>query len=75
MQGTKAAMRQAILSGIRMPRIGTKRLEAVPNVERLQTAQLQAAIDALSAAGGGTLVFPAGIYRTGALRLKSGVEL
>ena len=37
MQGTKAAMRQAILSGI--------------------------------------LVFPAGIYRTGALRLKSGVEL
>ncbi len=75
MQGTKAAMRQAILSGIRMPRIGTKRLEAVPDAERLQTAQLQAAIDALSAAGGGTLVFPAGIYRTGALRLKSGVEL
>ena len=75
MQETKAAMRQAILSGIRMPRIGTKRLEAVPDAERLQTAQLQAAIDALSAAGGGTLVFPAGIYRTGALRLKSGVEL
>lgn len=75
MQGTKAAMRRAILSGIRMPRIGTKRLEAVPDAERLQTAQLQAAIDALSAAGGGTLVFPAGIYRTGALRLKSGVEL
>ena len=75
MPDTKAAMRQAILSGIRMPRIGTKRLEAVPDAERLQTAQLQAAIDALSAAGGGTLVFPAGIYRTGALRLKSGVEL
>ena len=47
----------------------------MPDADHLQTVQLQAAIDALSAAGGGVLVLPAGIYRTGALHLKSGVEL
>jgi len=39
------------------------------------TKALQAAIDAVSAAGGGRLVMPAGTYLSGTLYLKSGVDL
>ena len=38
-------------------------------------AAIQKAIDKLSAAGGGTVVVPAGHFLTGPLELKSGVEL
>jgi polygalacturonase len=41
----------------------------------LDTAALQAAIDACAAAGGGTVVFPAGRYLSGTLRLRSRVAL
>ena len=41
----------------------------------LQTAALQAAIDAAASAGGGEVVVPAGRFRTGGLVLKSGVTL
>ncbi|MBC7399406.1 MAG: right-handed parallel beta-helix repeat-containing protein [Mucilaginibacter sp.] len=36
---------------------------------------IQKAIDAAAAAGGGRVLIPAGVYVTGALNLKSGVEL
>lgn len=75
MTDSKLDLRREILSKIEPPRIGPNRREAVPDADHLQTELLQATIDALSAAGGGVLVFPAGIYRTGALHLKSGVEL
>lgn len=39
------------------------------------TAAIQAGIDALGAAGGGTLLFPAATYRTGTLALRAGVVL
>jgi polygalacturonase len=39
------------------------------------TAALQAAIDACAAAGGGRVIFEAGVYLTGSLLLRSGVEL
>ncbi len=39
------------------------------------TAAIQAAIDACAAAGGGTVVVPAGTYLTGTLYLRSHVEL
>ena len=39
------------------------------------TAALQTAIDACAAAGGGRVVFEAGVYLTGSLLLRSGVEL
>jgi hypothetical protein len=39
------------------------------------TAAIQAAIDAVSAAGGGTVFIPKGIYLTGTLTLKSHVHL
>lgn len=43
--------------------------------DTLATATLQSAIDAAASAGGGTVVVPAGTHRTGALRLRSRVEL
>lgn len=43
--------------------------------DRLQTAAIQAAIDACFLAGGGRVTVPAGIYRTGGLRLRSNVAL
>ena len=39
------------------------------------TAALQSAIDACAAAGGGRVVFGVGVYLTGSLLLRSGVEL
>lgn len=41
----------------------------------LQTAAIQNAIDACAAAGGGTVVVPAGTYRTGTIRLRSNITL
>ncbi len=43
--------------------------------DRLQTEAIQAAIDDCFLAGGGEVVIPAGIYRTGGLRLRSNVTL
>jgi len=39
------------------------------------TAQVQGAIDHVAATGGGTVVFPEGVYTTGALFVKPGVNL
>lgn len=39
------------------------------------TAAIQSAIDACAAAGGGRVTVPAGIYKTGTIWLRSGVEL
>lgn len=41
----------------------------------LNTVAIQQAIDAATAAGGGKVIFPKGIYLSGALFLKSNVEL
>jgi polygalacturonase len=41
----------------------------------VDTPAINKAIDAVAAAGGGTLVFPAGSYRCFTIRLKSNVEL
>ena len=43
--------------------------------DRLQTRAIQAAIDAACAAGGGEVVVPAGVYRTGGIRLRTNVTL
>ncbi len=48
---------------------------AVANSPELQTAKLQAAIDACFLAGGGEVVVPAGIFRTATVRLRSHVTL
>lgn len=69
------ALRREILALIRPPQIGPGHILLRPETQQPQTRQLQQAIDALSAAGGGVLELAAGCYRTGALHLKSGVEL
>ena len=43
--------------------------------DRLQTDAIQAAIDACFLAGGGTVTVPCGVFRTGGVRLRSGVTL
>jgi glycosyl hydrolase family 28 len=48
---------------------------AVPDGRTLCTAGLQRAVDACAAAGGGTVVVPAGRYLTGAVFLRSHVHL
>jgi hypothetical protein len=52
-----------------------KQYGAVGDGTTLNTAALQKAIDAAAAAGGGTVVFPAGRYLSGSLDLKSHVTL
>jgi len=43
--------------------------------DRLQTASIQKAIDECFLAGGGRVVIPCGIFLTGGLRIRSGVQL
>lgn len=45
------------------------------SIDELNTEAIQQAIDAAASAGGGTVVVPAGEFLTGALFLKSNVEL
>ena len=43
--------------------------------DKLQTDAIQKTIDTCFLKGGGRVVIPAGIFRTGGLRLRSNVEL
>lgn len=70
----------SILGDIRLPCIAPRQVSievfgARSGTDVPQTAAIQAAIDSLSAQGGGRVIVPAGRFMTGALRLKSGVEL
>jgi alpha-L-rhamnosidase len=51
------------------------RLGAVPDGVTINTQAIQSAIDHLAGQGGGTLVVPAGVFVSGALFLKPGVNL
>lgn len=48
---------------------------AVPDGKTLNTAAIAAGIEQLAAQGGGRLVFPAGIWLTGPIVLRSNIEL
>lgn len=48
---------------------------APANDTALATTRLQRAIDEAAAVGGGQVRIPAGVHRTGALRLRSGIDL
>ena len=63
--------RQFLLQSAAVPGIH----RVTPNAARLQTQEIQAAIDACAKAGGGTVHFPAGRYLSGTLFLKSNVTL
>ena len=76
----REALRTAILSHITPPAIADRVVDAkaagiLPDTGKNLRTSLQAAIDELSASGGGRLSLPAGVYLTGALHMKSGVEL
>lgn len=76
----KIQLREAILKRIERPVIppreySARQFQVLPDDELIQTEALQKAIDTIYEEGGGRLVIPAGRYRTGALQLKSGVEL
>ncbi len=76
----KLQLREEILSRMELPVIADRSYSVqefgvVPNSEKIQTVFLQKAIDTVSECGGGRIVIPSGSYRTGALHLKSGVEL
>lgn len=49
--------------------------KAVGDGKTLNTKVIQQAIDQLSKKGGGRIVFPKGLYLTGCLQLKSGIDL
>lgn len=76
----KVKLKETILKQIEQPLIpacvySVLEFGVIPDSEGIQTAPLQAAIDLVGSKGGGKLVLPAGRYRTGALRLRSRVEL
>lgn len=76
----KLQLRETILKQIERPVIPARKFSAllfgaVPDSGEIQTRALQNAINTISEEGGGRMVVPAGTYRTGALELKSGVEL
>ncbi len=48
---------------------------AIPATGKLQTQAVQAALDATAAAGGGTVLVPAGVFTIGTLHLRSHVTL
>lgn len=71
---------EQILSAIQEPDIPQRSFSivdfgAVSHADVPQTAAIQAAIDHAAAQGGGRVVVPSGRFLTGALRLKSHVEL
>lgn len=76
----KLELKKIILNRIEKPRIPARDFDAAQfgicsDSDAIQTEYLQHAIDHVSEQGGGRLILPAGRYRTGALQLKSGVEL
>lgn len=48
---------------------------AIAGGDTINTAAIQKAIDAAAAKGGGTVVIPAGVFRSGSIFLKQGVAL
>ena len=73
-------LRETILREIEKPLIPEQRYSvlefgAEPDSSRIQTEAFQLAIDRVSEAGGGKICVPAGKYLTGAITLKSQVEL
>ena len=76
----KATLREEILRHIAMPVIPEHNVQATtcgiyPDTGKNLTRALQNAIDDLSESGGGRLCLSAGVWRSGALQLRSGVEL
>src|SRR5690242_4327422 len=48
---------------------------AIGNGVNLDSKSINRAIDTIASKGGGTLIFPAGVYLSGSIRLKSNITL
>lgn len=67
---------QGTTTPVRISRIyNVREFGAVGDGKRLDTRHIMAAIDACAGKGGGTVLLPAGKYLTGAIRLRSNVNL
>ena len=75
MLGTAAARAGAVSAPHGGQRFNARDFGAVGDGSKLDTAAIQAAIDAAAKSGGGTVVLPPGTYLSGTLFLKSGVHL
>jgi polygalacturonase len=74
------AVEQFQMPEVREPQIPSNSVDvtvfgAVPDGQTLNTEAIARAIDALVSEGGGRLVFPAGVWLTGPIEMKSNVEL
>lgn len=65
----------SLLAGAELKRLAISDFGAVADGKTLNTAAIQKAIDQAQAGGGGVVVIPAGIFRSGSIFLKPGVEL
>lgn len=63
------------VSGYATPRLVISKHGAVGDGQTLNTLAIQAAIDRCATNGGGTIVVPKGVFVTGAIFLKQGVNL
>jgi polygalacturonase len=70
--GILLALLPAVASGLD---ISIDEAGAEPGGDVVCTAVIQAAIDRVATAGGGRVIVPAGVFKTGAITLKQGVEL
>ncbi|MFH5834775.1 glycoside hydrolase family 28 protein [Proteiniclasticum sp. C24MP] len=76
----KKELREKIITNIEMPKTRDVKYMAeffdiYPSDNINQTVKFQNAIDAISNDGGGSLVIPPGVYCTGALKLRSGINI
>lgn len=62
-------------TALRAAEISIRDTGAVPGTGQVCTAAIQLAIDRVAAAGGGRVVVPPGVFTTGSLDLRQGVEL
>ena len=60
---------------LRAERVDMLKAGAKANGKTLNTKLINSTIDRLNRGGGGTLFFPAGIYLTGSIHLKSNITL
>jgi polygalacturonase len=75
-ESTPAARAQAVKSkNASARRASVADFGAVGDGKTLNTARIQSAVDQLASKGGGTLVIPRGVFLSGAIFLKPGVNL
>ncbi len=73
--GTYLAVAIFSINGLRAADFSVKDYGATGDGKTLDSPAINKAIEAAAAAGGGTVVFPAGTYISGSIRLKSHVTL